>query len=225
MNALKYIVCCLLLCLTQRLGAQQQDFVGVTGLSVSKKLNRSWDVSLGSQASFNQNMHELWFAYADASIGYSFNRNFSTELHVRQIEFRSLENSYERRQLFYHTLQWNKGFGKWSISVRNRLQQLVYGEHFNDSYRGPVWYNRNRFAARYRINYYWALSASAEVMVPMNNIRRSGIDQFRGALGLSYTYSERLRFDGYYQLQQQLQRSGGNNTYYVLGLLTSIKIP
>jgi hypothetical protein len=113
--------------LTQWLVAQQQDFVGVTGLSVSKKLNRSWDVSLGSQASFNQNLHELWFAYADASIGYSFNRNFSTELHMRQIEFRSLENSYERRQLFYHTLQWNKGFGKWSISVRNRLQQLVYG--------------------------------------------------------------------------------------------------
>jgi hypothetical protein len=62
-------------------------------------------------------------------------------------------------------------------------------------------------------------------MVPLNNIRRSGIDQYRGALGLSYTHSERLRFEGYYQLQQQLQRSGGNNTYYVLGLLTSIKIP
>jgi hypothetical protein len=210
---------------THVMRAQQHDFVGVSGLTVSKKLNQSWDVSLGAQASFNQNMHELWFAFSDASIGYKIDRNFSTEFHMRQIGFRNLENSYELRQLFYHTIQWSKGFGKWSIGIRNRLQQLVYGEHFNDAYRGPVWYNRNHFSARYRLNYYWALNATADVMVPLNHIRRRGVDQFRYSVGVSYTYSERLRFSTYYQVQQQLQRSGGNNTYYVLGLLTSINLP
>lgn len=214
-----------MLSLTFTMTAQQQDFVAVSGVSVSKKINPSWDVSLGAQASFNQNLHELWFAFTDASLGYRFNRNFSTEIHVRQIGFRNLENNYEYRQLFYHTLQWSKGFGKWSVGMRNRLQQLVYGEHFNDAYRGPIWYNRNHFSIRYRLNYYWAINATADVMVPLNHTRRSGIDQYRCSAGVSYTYSERLRFAGYYQLQQQLQRSGGNNTYFVLGLLTSINLP
>jgi hypothetical protein len=225
LKSLCYIAFALLLSWTHCAQGQQQDFVGVTGISVSKQLNRSWDVTVGTQASFNQNLNELWFAFSDVSLGYSINRNWSTEFHVRQIGFRNLENTYEHRQLFYHTLQWSKGFGKWSFGARNRLQQLVYGEHFNDAYRGPVWYNRNHFSVRYRINYYWAINATADIMVPLNHVRRSGIDQFRCSAGLSYTYSERLRFAGYYQLQQQLQRSGGNNAYFVVGLLTSIKIP
>ncbi len=204
---------------------QQQDFVGLTGISVSKNISRAWDVSLGGQGMFNQNLHELWFAFADASIGYKINRNINTELHSRSIQFRLLDNSYQGRQLFYHTISWSKGVGRFSFSVRNRIQQLIYGEHFHDDYKGPVWYNRDRFAVRYRINYYWSPYASAEIMVPLNHTRRSGIDQYRIAGGISYTLNDRVRFDTYYQIQQQLQRSTGNNTYFVLGFNTSIKLP
>lgn len=205
--------------------AQQQDFVGLTAVNVNKNINRAWDVSLGGQAMFNQNLHELWFAFTDASVGYRINRNLNTEFHTRLIRFRQLDNSYSQRSLFYHTLTWSKGFGKWGITLRNRVQQLVYGEHFNDSFKGPVWYNRNRIALRYRINYYWSPYVAADGMIPLNHVRRKGFDQYRLAAGVSYTLSDYVRFDLYYQIQQQLQRASGNNTYYVLGLTASIKIP
>jgi hypothetical protein len=128
---------------------QQRDFTGLTGITVSKNINRAWDVSLGTQAMFNQNLHELWFVFTDGSIGYRINRNLNTELHTRIIQFRQLDNTYSRRNLYYHTLTWSKSYGKWGFSLRNRLQQLVYGEHFNDAFKGPVWYNRNRIAVRY----------------------------------------------------------------------------
>jgi hypothetical protein len=204
---------------------QQQDFTGLTGITLSKNINRAWDVSLGAQTMFNQNLHELWFAFTDGSVGFRINRNLNTELHARIIQFRQLDNSYRQRQLFYHTLTWSKGFGRWGISLRNRLQQLVYGEHFNDGFKGPVWYNRNRIALRYRINYYWSPYISAEGIVPLNHIRRRGIDQYRIATGISYTHNDFVRLDVFYQVQQQLQRSSGNNTYFVLGLTASIKIP
>jgi Protein of unknown function (DUF2490) len=207
------------------LRAQQNDFVLLTGMSVTKNINRAWDLSLATQLNFNQNVHELWFGFADASIGYKLRRNLNSEFHMREIQYRQPDNSYRARRLFYHTLTWSKGIGKWSFSVRNRLQQLIYGEHFSDDFKGPLWYNRDRIAVRYRINYYWAPYASAECMLPLNRPTRSGIDQYRVALGMSYTANDYVRVDSYYQIQHQLQRSAGNNTYFVLGLNLSIKIP
>ena len=205
--------------------AQQRDFVGLSGVTMSKNINRGWDVSLGGQAMFNQNLHEMWFAFADASIGYKPIRNINIELHSRTIQFRRLDNAYERRQLFYNTISWSKSSGRWSFSFRNRIQQLIYGEHLNDAFKGPVWYNRDRIAIRYRINYFLAPYASVEIMLPLNNYRRQGIDQYRIAAGISYTVNDLVRFDSYYQIQQQLQRTSGNNTYFVLGFTTSIKLP
>jgi hypothetical protein len=204
---------------------QQSDFVIQPGLTVSKNINRSWDLSLGTQLSFNQNAQELWFAFADASIGYRINRNLNIEIHAREIQSRQLNNSYQARHLFYNTITYSKSFGKWSLSVRNRLQQLVYGEHFSDSFKGPLWYNRNRLGIRYKINYYWSPFVSAECMLPLNRPNRKSIDQYRLAAGMSYTFNEYIRTDVYYQLQQQLARTSGNDSFYVLGLNFSVKIP
>jgi hypothetical protein len=204
---------------------QQSDFVFQPGLTVSKNINRSWDLSLGTQLSFNQNAQELWFAFADASIGYRINRNLNIEIHAREIQSRQLNNSYQSRHLLYNTITYSKGFGKWSLSARNRLQQLVYGEHFSDSFKGPLWYNRNRLAIRYKINYYWSPFVSAECMLPLNRPNRKSIDQYRLAAGMSYTFNEYIRTDVYYQLQQQLARTSGNDSFYVLGLNISVKIP
>ena len=224
MKSTLYIAVALLYFYSVAANGQQQDFVFQPGFSVSKNLNRAWDISLGTQLSFNQNAQELWFAFGDASIGYRLNRNINIELHAREIRFRQLDNSMRARHLFYNTVTYSKGFGKWSVSFRNRIQQLVFGEHFSDSFKGPIWYNRNRVALRYKINYYWSPYVSAECMLPLNRPDRKSIDQYRLATGMSYTHNEYLRTDVYYQIQQQLARSG-NDTYFVLGLNFAVKIP
>jgi hypothetical protein len=205
--------------------SQQQDFVFQPGISISKNVNRSWEVSFSSQLSFNQNVRELWFAFGDAAVGYRINRNLNIEFHAREIQYRQLNNAYQARRLFYNTITYSKGYGKWSFSLRNRLQQLIYGEHFSDSFRGPLWYNRNRIAVRYRINYFWSPYVSAECMLPLNRPNRKSIDQVRFAAGVSYTLNEYVRTDLYYQLQQQLSRSSGNDCFFVLGLNLAVKIP
>ena len=204
---------------------QQQDFVVQPGLSLTKNLNRAWDLAVSTQLSFNQNAQELWFVFGDASIGYRPNRNLNIELHAREIQYRQTDNSYRARHLFYNTITYSKGTGKWGVSIRNRIQQLVYGEHFLDGFRGPIWYNRNRLAIRYKINYFWSPYVSAECMLPLNRPNRKSIDQFRVAAGIGYTINEYIRTDIYYQLQQQLARSSGNDTFFVLGLNLVVKIP
>ena len=223
MKSIIHIAFAALLLQSISLLGQQQDFVFQPGFSVTKNLNRAWDLSLATQLSFNQNVHELWFAFADASIGYRLNRNINIELHAREIQSRLLDNSYRARHLFYNTITFSKGFGKWNFSFRNRLQQLVYGEHFSDNFRGPLWYNR--VAIRYKLNYFWSPYISAECMLPLNRPNRKSIDQYRLAVGMSYTFNEYIRTDLYYQLQQQLARSSGNDSFFVLGLSFAVKIP
>ncbi len=225
MKSIIYIAFALLLLQSVSVLGQQQDFVLQPGFSVTKNLNRAWDLSFGSQFSLNQNARELWFAFGDASIGYRLNRNLNIELHAREIQYRQLDNSYRARHLFYNTITYSKGLGKWSLSVRNRIQQLVYGEHFSDSFKGPIWYNRNRIAIRYKINYFWSPYVSTECMLPLNRPNRKSIDQLRVAAGMSYTFNEYIRTDLYYQLQQQLARSSGNDSFFVLGLNLAVKIP
>lgn len=203
---------------------QQKDFVGLTGISASKFINRSWDFGLATQTMFNQNLSELWIGYGDISLGYKIRRNLSIELHYRIIRFRNLDNHYDNRNMMYNTITCNKSLGKFNFSVRNRIQQLVYGEYFEDHWREPRWYNRIKFSTRYRFNYYWSLVASGEFFQPLNHPTRSGMDQYRLSAGLSYQYSDFLRFEPYFQLQQQRLRAV-NNSNFVLGINALIKIP
>lgn len=205
-------------------GAQQKDFVGLTGFSATYKINRSWDLGAGTQAMFNQNLSELWIGFADVSAGFAITRSIKTELHYRKIQFRTLQNTYEDRNLFYHTISLSESRGRWSFVLRNRLQQLVYGEHFNDRYKGPRWYNRDRFTVKYRLNYYHSFYLAGEIFQPLNHPVRKKIDQYRASAGYLLTLSEALKLELYYQLQQQLHRSSGNNAFFVLGFNVYYKI-
>ncbi len=210
--------------MSKEVRGQQQDFVLLNGISVSKYLNRSWDLGASTQAMFNQNVSELWIAFGDVSIGYKTKYNINVEMHYRHILFRNLDNTMERRNMLYNTISWYEGFGRFTFMARNRLQQLVYGEFFDDNIRTPRWYNRTRFSIRYKINYYISPFLSAELFQPLNHPVRNGLDQYRVAAGITYQYSETLRFETFYQLQQQRLRDG-NNSNFVFGINAQIKIP
>ena len=216
-RALKYLLLFFLSGVHVIIIAQQKDFSGLLGVSATHNLDRSWDVSLAAQTLFNQNINELWIASADVGAGYQLNSNWKMEVHYRPIRFRNLDNNYESRNLFYHTLTYTKGAGKFSFSIRNRMQQLVYGDHFNDNFKGPRWYNRDKFTVKYRLDYYWSVSVAAESFLPLNNPARDKLDQLRTGVGIERTINDRMRIDGYYTIQQQLNRKG-NDTGYLAAL-------
>ncbi|MFM9984279.1 MAG: DUF2490 domain-containing protein [Flavobacteriales bacterium] len=178
----------------------------MVGFSASHSLNKSWEVNSSIQTLFYQNLSELWIANADLGIVYNVNNHWKTELHVRAIKFRSLMNDYENRSLYFHTLTYSDSWKNFGLSIRHRTQQLVYGDHWNDAFKGPVWYLRDRVTLKYKVNYYWTPFVACETFVPLNHSRREGIDQWRFSLGVVRTFSDRFRMDFRYQLQQPTQR-------------------
>lgn len=202
---------------SESLSAQQDDFGASLGLSLEKSVSRSITFSLANRNLFNQNLAEWWIAAVDAGVEYKLVRGLSTSLHYRNIRFRNQDNVYEPRNLFYHTIGYSLNHEKWSFALRQRTQSLVYGEHFNDTYRGPRWYSRTRAQIRYRINYYWQPFFQFEWFKPLNHPSRSGIDQVRYTGGLSYTWNEKWSLDFLFQNMRQLARKS-NNRMYLVGL-------
>lgn len=206
------------------MNAQQNDFVLLSGLKVEKKWDRSWATSLSLQNMWNENVTEWWIGFFDGAVSFNINRKWQTEFHVRQIRAKSIENQMQRRQLFYHTLSWYDSFGKWVVSARHRTQQLVYEEHFNDEYKGPFYYMRDRIVVKYRWNYYVQPYVSSELFFPLKRANRATIDQVRASAGCFFVFNDKLRFESYFQLQSPVARPTAT-TRYVLGVNAYFNIP
>jgi Protein of unknown function (DUF2490) len=185
----------------------------MAGFNASHSFNKSWEVNGTLQGLFYQNLSELWIVNADLGIAYNLNNHWKTEFHLRAIKFRSLQNDYENRSLYYHTLTFSDSWNKFGLSIRHRSQQLVYGDHWNDAFKGPVWYLRDRVTLRYKVNYYWSPYVAGETFVPLNHSRRRGIDQWRFSVGVVRTFSDRFRMDFRFQLQQPTQRLARNTNF------------
>jgi hypothetical protein len=182
-----------------------------------KKFDYSWYGEFFQQVMLSDNSRELWMNSSDLGVGFRLNRSFSLELHNRFIRFRKPSNELEWRNLVYQTITWRETHNRWTLSIRNRVQQLSFIDHWDDTQKTPRWYDRVRFNASRRIDYYWAFSSNLELFYPLNIASRSGLDQYRIGASLSRRFNERGSIAWSYQFQQLLQRSR-NNRYWVFGL-------
>lgn len=203
--------------------AQQSDFVLMPQFGMRYQYSRSLYFKFTQQALFNDNAAEFWMSGSDGAVGIRLNDHFSTELHTRWIQFKTPKNLLESRALFFHTITFNNKIGRVHFSLRNRIQQLVFVEHFNDEYRSPRWYNRLRLTASHRFNYYYALGLNTELFYPLNHPSRKAIDQIRVGASLERKFNEHWEVSIGYQLQQQLARVG-NNRYFVASLQTVLSL-
>ncbi len=185
--------------------------------------SRSLYFKFTQQALFNENATEFWMSGADGGIGIRINEHFSTELHSRWVQFKSPRNIIESRALFFHTISYNNRIGKVHFTLRNRVQQLVFVEHLNDQYRNPRWYNRLRFTASHRLNYYYGVGVNTEFFYPLNNPSRKTIDQMRIGASVERKFNEHWEVSIGYQLQQLLARVG-NNRYFVASFQTTLSL-
>lgn len=181
------------------------DGVALVGLDVEKKWTRSFSTSVAHQTMFHQNFGQWWMSFMDAGLSFRYNEHWSAEIHARRIAFSLPNGSYQNRHLFYHTISYVKGVKNWSFSLRHRGQQLVYENHFDDSFKGPWWYFREKATIKYRFNYFWSGYTNAEIFFPLNRPNRPTVDQVRYGVGLIRTFNQNIRVEAYTQLQQPTQ--------------------
>jgi Protein of unknown function (DUF2490) len=184
----------------------QRDMVLYTGLTVEKKISRSFTASFFNQYILNQNLNELGRVYSDVGITFNLNYRFSGELHYRYIKSRNLENFYDDLQRPYMDLIYSKRIKKFNINFRTRFQETFYGRHFYETYHQTLAYNNNEITISWRRNYYLQPYVSLETFYPLNNPQRKVIDQWRETIGLYYIFNRIYKVEGYYQIQNLTNR-------------------
>ncbi|MBX7108662.1 MAG: DUF2490 domain-containing protein [Chitinophagales bacterium] len=194
----------------------QNDFRGIVGLNIEKKISRSFSLTLFNQAIFNQNLAELGTCLIDAGINYKLNRNFTLGLDYRFVLSRNLNNAYDNRQLLMADIAYTKGFHNFSLTARVRFSSQYYDQLTAENYRPAAFYNRDKLTLRYRISYFLSPYVSGEIFYPLNNAERNGIDRFRGSAGFFYNFNDHLRSEWYYTISPGFNRKT-NNTVYAAG--------
>lgn len=187
--------------------AQQQDFRGLAGFSIEKKISRSFDASVYTQVLFNQNMAELRSAFADFGVDYRLTKNISFGLDYRYSKHRNLQNFYETRQVILGDIVLSKGYKGLYTALRVRFQNQYYPDLFSENYKNNKAYNRDRLQVRYKINYYWSPFVSAEIFYPLNNPDRKFVDQVQAAAGTYYSFNDYLRAEIYYSVSHSINQS------------------
>ncbi len=195
---------------------QQKDFGTWSYFNTQVKWNEK--ISFCSSEHFlrYENASEWWMFLHDLSVTQKLNNHWSHELHVRLVEHRKTNNTFEDRSLFYYCLNGNWTKNKFSLGVRSRWQTMAYGNHWDDAYKGPFYYHRLKIVLGYQINYHLKVSFSDELFQPLNRPERKGIDQYRIAPMISYRRNKHYSFDFFYQIQHQTARINPY-TYFILG--------
>jgi hypothetical protein len=181
--------------------AQQKDAGLWMSLNVEKKINKHFSVTFLNQYILNQNLHELGLYFFDAGLNYKYNDNFSAAANYRFSNARNLDNFYEQRQMFYADVSYAKGFGKFGITARARLQKQYYPQLFNEeSYRKPKTYSRDKLTLRYRFNWYWSVYAAEEIFYRMD---KGEIAAWRTSAGVYYQFNLKNKIEISYGVQEQ----------------------
>lgn len=203
--------------------AQQNDFVVMPQIGISYAINRGSYIKWMQQVLFNQNSTEFWMASSDLAYGFRLSKKVSTEAHVRGIRFKTPQNTFETRMLFFHTISYSDELGPVDITIRNRIQQLTFVETLGDERRPPRWYNRLRLNLSYKVNYYYSFGLNSEAFYPINNPSRKTIDQIRIGAAVERRFNDRIQIALGYQLQQQVARVG-NNRFFVASFQMNISL-
>ena len=181
--------------------AQQQDAALWASLNAEKKISKHFSGTFFTQYIVNQNLHELGLYFFDAGVNYKFDNNFSASADYRFSNSRNLDNFYEQRQMFYADLSLAKGFGKFGITARTRIQRQYYSGVFNsDSFRLPKNYSRNKLTLRYRYNWYWSAYLAEELFYRLD---KSIINAWRTSAGIYYQLNLKNKIELSYAVQQQ----------------------
>jgi hypothetical protein len=181
--------------------AQQQDAVVWASLNVEKKINKHFSGTFFNQYILNQNLSELGLYFYDAGITYKYNSNFSAALNARFSNARNLDNFYEQRHMLYADIAYAKGFGKFGVTARTRLQRQYYNGLFDgESVREPKTFSRNKVTLRYRYNWYWSFYAAEEIFY---RTEKNEISVWRTSAGIYYQFNLKNKIEVSYAVQQQ----------------------
>lgn len=199
-------------CWTSLYAQEQIDFVGSLNFGIEKRLSQSIHLTGLSSIKINQDLHEVGFFFLDVGAKYKYNNKVGINFNYRYAKRRNLDNGYDTRHFLYGDLDLNHSFRKWTMFSTHRFQAMFYS-HIGDSYKRPVFYLRNQFGIKYRINYFWQPYIESELFTPMFRSEQALFNQYRISFGVSYTFNRDFKISIFEQAQHDINQVSRNTNF------------
>lgn len=171
----------------------QNDAILWTTLSLEKKFTKRISLNLINQTAINQNVSEVSSSFMDIGMQYKVNSNFAIGGNYRFIKLRNINNDFDNLQRFYLDLTGSKGLGNFSIQLRSRFQNQLYGLNLFNTFKPNKYFIRNKLTLRYSIDSKNSINTSIEQFYRLNSVFQT---QFiRTSIGYGYRFNLHHKID------------------------------
>jgi len=212
-----------LLLLTVSASGQNNDAALWLSVNVEKLLTSKTSVTFTEECRLNENISRAGTVFTDLGISHKLNKTFTVSLNYRFIQRRNLDASYSTRHRFYVDVSGRRKAGKFSFTLRERVQFQIRDYNSSETGRIPEWYLRSKLSVKYSLGRKITPMVSAEVYFQLSNPGNNEIDNLRLAAGFEYEINKRHSIEPYYLIQRELNVNDPV-TDYIIGLGYNLKL-
>ncbi|MCB2195672.1 MAG: DUF2490 domain-containing protein [Bacteroidetes bacterium] len=186
-----------------------------TSLSISKKINKHWKLSLDQEFRLNHNASEFNIYFTDLGVDYKINKYFSLGANYRFYQNKNNDNVFVTQHRWSTDLKYKQDIGRFEFGYRLRFQNK--DEDFYTSDTGNNLYNlRNKFSAEYNIrNCKIDPFFSTELYRTINSTTDTELSKLRWTLGLEYSIKKIGDIELYYRMDNELNLSYDKTTHII----------
>jgi len=198
--------------------AGQIDDVGLwTGVKVTKKVTREFDISVNPEYRFNHDVTTLDAFLADVGLEYEIIKSVRLSLHYRFINS-NRENYYSKRHRLYADLSYRYKLKDFTFLVRGRIQEQYADINSSEFGKYPVWTIRSKIAVRYDFGEKYVPYVSGELYYLLKDVTEADkiFTRNRYEAGITYDFN-RMHAINPFLLFQHDRITGFNELIYGLG--------
>ncbi len=186
-----------------------------TTLSISKKINKHWKLSLDQEFRLKHNASDFNIYFTDLGVDYKVNKNFGLGANYRFYQNKNNDNVFVTQHRWSTDLKYKQDIGRFELGYRLRFQNK--DEDFYTSDTGNNLYNlRNKFSAEYNIrNCKIDPFFSTELYRTINNSNDTDLSKLRWTLGVEYSIKKFGDIELYYRMDNELNLSYDKTTYII----------
>ena len=172
-------------------------------VSIEKKIASRTTVLFSEECRMMENISQAGTVFSDLGLMHKWNKYFSAGIFYRFIEKRNLDASYSTRHRFYADASGKYKTGRWSVSLRERVQSQVKDYYSSESGRIPEWYLRSKLSLKVELTRKIIPYAGVELFYQLSNRKGNELDNVRYSAGTEYRFNKRHAIDAGYLIQQE----------------------
>ncbi|MGV3631637.1 MAG: DUF2490 domain-containing protein [Bacteroidota bacterium] len=182
---------------------QQEDFGIWTAISLEKKINPRWEISLTESVRLNENATALNQHYSHLSGTYKVSKTFSLTVAYRNSQRFNFDETIDYRHRMQLEAAYKRKLGQWGIELQERFQIRYDNIHRESGWEAPQIYYRTRLTLDYDLDSRVKPFASAELFINQSLY----LDNIRLRAGFTYDFNKRNSVRLYYMIDQDLQEN------------------